>query len=249
MKQSNDVFFLTLIDFLIQTFFFGLLLYVLVKASAANEIRERKQQTASMEILLQKLGVSSITELTDELTKLAPLKQLQGMSEFIQSTENVDEARKAAELIRQAGGAEKFIQETEQDRQAAQLVNTAGGTTALNEKLAKLKKLEEGSGKPPCLYTEVGDRKNVKPLATVIATDGNISFNESNPELEEVLKMIGRPFQSVRSLSLEEFASAFSPITQKKPDCRYTLRFIEKTSLVHARDAARFAFYLNISKN
>jgi hypothetical protein len=45
---------------------------------------------------------------------------------------------------------------------------------------------------------------------------------------------------------MTEFRKAFAPLLLKKPDCRYTLRFVESTRFVYARDAARFAFYLNI---
>ncbi|MEI6335207.1 MAG: hypothetical protein WCS87_11640 [Methylococcaceae bacterium] len=223
MKRSDDVFFFTLIDFLVQVFFFGLLLYVLSQAAQIQAENARHEEEAKIQKLMNATGVSNLAELTDELSKLAPIKELKGVSDFINKAGGLDEAKRMHKVLEDAGGAE-----------------------IITMRLAKLRKLEEGSGKPPCLFNVIGDKKVNKTLAVVVATDTKISFQSSNSDLEEVLRLLGYSYDSVKELSLHEFQKTFAPLLQKSPDCRYTLRFIENTHLVYARDSARFAFYLNI---
>jgi hypothetical protein len=223
MKRSDDVFFFTLIDFLLQVFFFGLLLYVFAQSNQNELEKIRRQDDEVIEKLKIVSGFSNLTELTDILTNLAPMKELKGTSDF----------------IRKAGGLDKVTL-------AVNTVESVGGTEAVAQRLEKLRKLEEGSGKPPCLFSLAGDKKQAKSLATVIATDSTIIFQENNSDLEDTLRQIGRSFESVRELPLAQFRQVFASLLSKRPECRYTLRFREHTSLVHARDAARFSFYLMI---
>jgi hypothetical protein len=228
MKRSDDVFFFTLIDFLLQVFFFGLVLYVLSHAiqmkadkTRRDSEKSRKDDIAAVKRLEVMTGVSNLTELTDLLTNLGPINELKGTADFIS----------------RAGGAEKV-------KAAVKTVEAMGGATAVNEKLAKLRKFEEGAGKPPCLFSQLTDKKVPRPLATVVANDTTISFEGSNPDLEATLALLGRAYPSVRELSLNDFRKAFAPLLSKKPDCRYTLRFRENTKFVFARDAAQSSFYL-----
>lgn len=225
MKRSDDVFFFTLIDFLIQVFFFGLVLFVLNQSVQAAKDEAQKADAENVKKLLVAAGVSSLTELTDELTNLAPLKELKGMSDFISHNGGLTQVNQVNELVRSAGGVQ-----------------------GVKSNLDRLKKLEDGMGKPPCLYDVVGDKKIVKSLATVFATDTSIAFQDESAELTAVLGLLNLRFSNIRELPLEEFRKAFAALAQRKPECRYTLRFIEKTRLVDARDAARFSFYLNIGK-
>ncbi|WLI90405.1 hypothetical protein Q4S45_04590 [Massilia sp. R2A-15] len=225
MKRSDDVFFFTLIDFLVQVFFFGLVLYVLGQSTQANKEREQKEVADQIKKLLDATGVSTITELTDDLTNMAPIDQLKGMADFINRNGGVSAIKNANEVVRDAGGMQN-----------------------LKAGLMRLKKLEDGLGKPPCLFDVVGEKKVVKPLATVVATDTTIEFQSEGDELRKVLELLNVRFSAVRELSLSDFRRTFSPIIQHKSDCRYTLRFLERTRIVDARDAARFAFYLNIEK-
>ena len=232
MKRSDDVFFFTLIDFLVQALFFGLLLFVLGQAAqqesakaleASNQVTKDKE--ARLEKVAQASGFSNLTELLDYLTKLAPVTEFKGIADFLSSSGGIGKAREAVTVVQAAGGPDKF-----------------------KASMDKLRKYEEGTGKPPCLYEVVGDKKVAKILATVIADESIIRFEASNPSLEEALKLVGRSFDSVKFLPLAEFSKTFAPLVQKKADCRYTLKFIETTRFVDARDAARFAFYLNIGK-
>lgn len=168
-------------------------------------------------------GFSNITELLDYLTKLAPVTEFKGIADFLSTAGGMNKAKEAVNAVQAAGGPEK--------------VKTS---------LEKLRRYEEGTGKPPCLYEVVGDKKVAKPIATVIAEDSTIRFESNTPALEDALRLLGRSFESVKSLPLAEFSRTFAPLIQQQPNCRYTLRFVEATRFVDARDAARFAFYLNI---
>lgn len=71
MKKSDDVFLLTLVDLLLQLLFLGLVLFAVNTASGAapainSETAERLQSVADS------TGFSSVTELTDLLTRMAP---------------------------------------------------------------------------------------------------------------------------------------------------------------------------------
>lgn len=225
MRRVDDVFFFTLIDFLVQVFFFGLLVFVVGRASQAEREEKHGQETKQIEDLKKAAGISNLTELTDSLTKLAPVSELKGVADF----------------VRREGGLEKV-------KEATKVVADAGGISKIRENLDRLRKYEEGSGKPPCLFEWVNNKKVSRPLAVVVAGDASIRFESSSAELEGVLKRLGRTYDSVRELPLGEFKKTFGPMVQIQPDCRYTLHFIETTRLVDARDAARFAFYLNINK-
>jgi hypothetical protein len=224
VKRSDDVFFFTLIDFLLQVFFFGLLLYVVARSANVRADHERAARENQIEQVKRAAGVSNLTELTDLLTKLAPIRDLQGTADF----------------IARAGGTEKVMGKVA-------LVDDAGGAENLERKLDKLRKLEEGTGRPPCLFDEVDGKKVVRPLAVVVANDTHIVFQQTNPELEKVLSLLGLQFATVRELPLADFRRTFSTLVAKKPECRYTLTFREQTRFVDARDAARFAFYLSIA--
>jgi hypothetical protein len=238
MKRNNDVYFITLIDLLIQIVFLGLLLYVVAKAGESEKEAQHKSDSESVARLLKATGVSNLTELTDELSKLAPIQELKGTADFIARAGGVNAAGELLKTAQQSGGAAKL-------EAARVLVDRAGG---IDKAAAIIKKFEEGSGKPPCLFTAEKANKSPKVLATISADDTDISFEGTNAELENVLALLGKSYGAVQKLSFQAFASTFSALPRLKPECRYTLRLIERTELVHARDAARFAFYLNISK-
>lgn len=252
MKKSEDIFFFTLIDFLIQACFFGLVLYGLAQHSQQAEKARIKTERETIDKALRGTGVSNLTELTDELTKLAPVKDLRALSEIAKLAGGPEALKKLQEVAAHAGGAEQLaakLAHASEASQASTFIANAGGVDKITASLEKLRKFEEGSGKPPCLFNLVGDKRTARPVATVVASDATIQFKETNPDLDQMLAKIGRTFDDVRELPLAEFARVFALVNQRMPECRYTLRFLEKTSLIHARDAARFSFYLNISKS
>ncbi|WP_348700163.1 hypothetical protein [Duganella fentianensis] len=246
MKKNNDVYFITLIDLLVQVVFLGLLLYVVAEADQEGPATTVEVDRNTVERLLAASGVSNLTELTDELSKLAPVKELKGMADFIQKAGGPDAAKQIVEVVKQAGGAKQLGPYLQDARDAKEMIDKAGG----KEKVAAIiKKAEEGSGKPPCLFTEENGKKIVKPLASIDADNAELVFEATTPELEKVLTQMNTSYAAIRKLTFAEFSSAFAPLTRIKPECRYTLRFIERTNFVHARDAASKVFYLNIVKS
>lgn len=236
MKKSNDVFFFVLVDLLLQAFFFGLLLYVATQAMQSDKDKQAQndaEQLKAHQKQLESNGFSNLTQLLDYLTKLAPANELKGVADFFSNSGGYAKVKEVVQAVQSAGGVDKVIQ-------AVALVKESGGPEKVREGAELLRKA--GLGKPSC--NNEGGRP--KAAATVVATDATLRFEASTPELEQVLALLGVKFDDVRELPLAEFRRVFMPLEAKQPDCRYTLRFIELTNYVSARDAARFTFYLNI---
>lgn len=222
LKRSDNVFLLTLVDFLIQIIFFGLLLFVFY---AENERKNRVAYTAKdVKTAIDAAGVSNIVELNDELSKLAPVR-LKGLNERLGTSRHDPALDSAAQAIAKLGGIDK-----------------------LPDALARLAKLEQGSDKPPCLYDVAGTRKQAKTLASAIGGASTITFQSETPELARLLAARGLAFEQVRSLSLPQFRKLFSRVLTAEPNCRYTLEFRETTRLVDARDTAGQIFYLKVRR-
>ncbi len=81
--RRDDVFFFVLIDFLVQAIFFGLFIFVVYQA----DIKKKQAQSRDA---VDAAGVSDLTELTDELSRLAPLK-LKELNELIKKAGGPDQ--------------------------------------------------------------------------------------------------------------------------------------------------------------
>ncbi len=200
MKQSNDVFFFTLIDFLAQALFFGLMLIVLYKAAHRNEdqaarraAREAQETRAAVQDTLRAAGVSNLTELTDYLTRLSPNRNLRGTADFLDS----------------AGGINRL-------KEAQTIAAAAGGTERLRE---KLKKYDEAYGLHPCRTTHQG--KPV-PIATLELHDEEVVVQRRTKEFDRLLKKLGSSTQeSTSTFSIEAFQTAFAGLRALEPNCRH----------------------------
>src|SRR5262245_962960 len=95
MRRTDDVFFFTLVDFLVQVFFFGLLLFVVAGVSKGEAERKLAKERQELEEIKRAAGVSNLTELTDFLTKMAPVNELRGTSEFISKMGGVEKVKEA----------------------------------------------------------------------------------------------------------------------------------------------------------
>lgn len=223
MRNDDSVFFFTLVDFLLTTLFFGLVLFSIGRKSATEE-REQRAKADIVDSLRKATGISDLTVLTDRLTRLAPLKV----------------AEEAVGLVRKAGGIEEA-------RRALRTVAVAGGTDSVAARLNRLQQ-REGAGKPHCLFVETKGRKEAVPIATVIGTDSTLSFERETPELASVLASVGTDFAHVRVLGPREFRRVFARVLEARPECLYTIDFVERTRYVDARDAARGIFYMRIHR-
>lgn len=258
MKHQDNVFLLTLIDFLFQIIFFGLFIYVAYSAqedpsfrSAVKELQQKfgltsgtkvteamKQLPSSLSDLQdsarelpklkkaqERLGFSNLTELTDELTRMAPIR----------------EVKAATELSKAVGGAANA-------EALAALVKTAGGIDGAKEAIGRY--VKEGVGKPHCLpqIDAQGKVTGARPLATVKAYEDVIVFEALTPELSSVLKALGYDYAAIHTLPLRGFDERFRQMARVLPDCIHSINFVEMTRFVEPRDAARRHFRLAIRK-
>lgn len=224
MRRTDNVFLLTLVDFLVQVIFFGLFVFVVYQASQSARQKQLKADEQSFDSVFETAGVSNITELLDELSKLAPVR-LKGFNTI---------------FGKQGGGGEAEA--------VKRMVEESGGAAGLEARLERLAKLEEGMGKPPCLFETRDGKRQAVALATVIGSATTISFVSSTPQLEKLLAELGLSYGSVRSLGLSQFRRTFRKVIDVHPQCRYTLVFRETTRLVDPRDAAGAYFYLQIRR-
>ena len=213
MRRSDDVFFFTLIDFLLQVFFFGLLLFVVGQHLKYEEERNRETEVKQRDLLLKAAGVSSITELTDRLTKMAPLDRLRGTSDFIARSGGQRAVEAAVAAASAAGGVEK-------------IARLQGQVDAMLDRIAKL----EGWGKVSCIPNiTVNGVIRPKSIATVVITDERVTLQSPTPEMLALLSSHGLAFDAVKALSLASFRSTFAAVVTKQPECRYFLDVLTQT--------------------
>lgn len=222
LQRSDSVFLLTLVDFLIQIIFFGLFVFVVYQTILRRE--KHRYDPALVDRAVAAAGVSNLTELVDELSKLAPVR-LKGFNAALGNESDEAQVKSAAESIREAGGA-------------------AGVSNAMN----RLAKLEHGNGLPACLDETVGGVRRAVTLGIAVGTGSSIEFEAPTPQLSRLLGEIGLDFASARSLSLHDFTRKFYPVLVKHPNCRYTIVLRETTRMVNARDAAGQIFYLKLRR-
>lgn len=221
-QRSDSVFLLTLVDFLVQVIFFGLFIFVVYQAMLQRD--RRRYDPAVVDRAVETAGVSDLTELVDELSKLAPIR-LKGFNATLGNESDEAQVRRAAEAIREAGGA-----------------------AGVSDAMQRLAKLERGSGLPACLDENVGGVRRTVTLATATGTGSGIVFDAPTPQLTRLLDEVGLDFGAVRALGLREFPRVFRRVLTKHPKCRYTIVLRETTRMVGARDAAGQIFYLKLRR-
>lgn len=227
MKRGDDVFFFTLIDFLLQVFFFGLLLYVVSQAFAPKPL-EPDEAKARQE-LLEKAKVSNLTELTDLLSKMVPMDNLRGTAEFISRNGGWEKVKAAHDVAQAAGGVDKV-----KGMQAA--------IAAKELELEGLKGEMRAWGTPSCVYETVGGKTRPKSVAKVRVSDDRIELTDPNDEMQKILGQLGVEFTAVRSLSHDAFRQAFKPLVAQKPHCRYFLEVLARPNLLSSMNVVWSAF-------
>ena len=224
MQRSDNVFMLTLVDFLVQVIFFGLFVFVVYQNMESTRRQRLADAEKHLDAVYDAAGVSNITELTDELGKLAPV----GLKGFNTIWGEQGGGGRAGEL--------------------KSVVEEAGGPDGLKAKLGRLAKLEEGLGKPPCLFELRDGKRQATPLAAVVASADTITFTANTPALQPLLDKLGLTYDGVKSMGLAQFRRTFRRVVELQPDCRYSLLFRETSRLVDPRDAAGAYFYLMIRR-
>ncbi len=77
---------------------------------------------------------------------------------------------------------------------------------------------------------------------TVLARGHTLTVTERLPQLTDILPSAGGPVP--QTLSPEAFTQKFKPLLKLKPQCRYFVRFQERTELVAPRKAVDGVFYM-----
>ena len=219
-KHNEDVFFFTLIDFLIQILFFGLVIYV---ASASASLLSKSTTTQidlkSVAIVNRWTSTSSIPELA-KLLKDHPNPPTP-FSDWIPliSTRKLDDV-----IIKLA------------------YVEARGGISKIDGQLAKAAR---ALGKPSCV-TGDEDRGKATFIADFILSDDRIEIiGAPAPQfmaiLEEDLKV---KLEEIRSLPLEKFRELFSPVIINHSDCRYYVKIKETTKLRAPRESVQSVFLI-----
>lgn len=219
MKRRDDsVFFFTIVDFLVVSIFLGLVLFMLKRDGSDTELGRANTEIKRLEELAKKSGAGNVRELTDRLSRLGPVSDIE------HKYKQLDSAGGIAELLK-----------------TQTVVAELGGRDSVQKVMSKLGR--DGVGLPPCLADTVNGRRNIRRLAAVVADDSTLRFTGTNPSLDTVLATLGRSYASVEHLSFAAFRRAFDPLLARRPDCRYSLRLIERTHMVYARDALTGVFY------
>lgn len=222
MKRDDSVFFFTLVDFLVTTLFFGLVLYAMAGDASAATVTKNNEEAFAVKRIVGATGVSDLTELTDRLTRLGPIKDIEQTKAYVDST----------------GGLVKL-----QEIQA--LVRAAGGLDSLSVAMVKLRR-QEGYGKPPCRFVMGSDgRKSPTDIARARATDSTISLITRFPAFDSLVTKLGIVLPPGGVFTLSEFRREFARIPEMEPNCRYWIEFVEQTRYVDARDSAYTAFSLH----
>lgn len=207
MKQSDDVFFFTLIDFLVQVFFFGLLLFVVSQAIGTKKEVQRAEESLKLDAVIKSAGVSNIAELQDYLTKLAPLQNLQGTADFISRLGGPEKAKEAMALVVAAGGVEELK--------------------------VKVKKYDEAYGLPPCFKDELNGRTVPRTLAVLRVEDSAIEILRTSPDLDRLLAEAGLSAVNLGRMSLDEFRSRFAPVKARSPSCAHFVEVKVATQFIN----------------
>lgn len=100
MKQSEHVLYITLIDFLLQLLFLGLVIGVIYSAHQPSkaELNESKKIDSAFKKIKELTGISDLTVLTDELTRLGPLSE---------AAKKISKFEKINPTIEKLGGVEE----------------------------------------------------------------------------------------------------------------------------------------------
>ncbi|MDB5791209.1 MAG: hypothetical protein JWQ80_1233 [Massilia sp.] len=226
-KRSDNVFLLTLVDFLLQIIFVGLFAYALVTA-----INTKRDATAM-----------SIAKRLGNLDEAQLRKLLKALAELPDVGRALSDGREIKELLAKHG-ISNFVElddtlsrmvpadQVAEVKQIHDVIRAAGGVEAAKKAVSYY---VNGVGKPHCLYTD--DKRNAVPLATLTAYDDHITIDGTTAELKKVLAEIGEDPAQVADMPLPAFTKVFSKLANRYPNCIHSVRFRENTNLVYARNA------------
>lgn len=107
MKRGDDVFLLTLIDLLLQLLFVGLLVSAAdaaLREKPAEQIVLAPETVARLDSIAKAQGFANVDSLTDELTRLAPVRELRRLAGISSSAGGVDSLKSLVEKAQRGSG-------------------------------------------------------------------------------------------------------------------------------------------------
>jgi hypothetical protein len=127
IKKNNDTFLLTLVDFLMQILFFSL--FVFVAYQAMKQSKDRDNDPSKIQEVVQAAGVSNLTELNDELSKLAPIG-LKGLNARLNKDGNATDINKVLAKLDQGTDKPPCLFDMVGDKKQARALGTLVGTNS-----------------------------------------------------------------------------------------------------------------------
>lgn len=227
--RQNDVFLLTLVDFLFQIIFFGFFAFAV---SVAADSGEWKSAAVAFEA---KFKGQSPTDVAAVIATMPPnIAELQSALADVPQVDRLQKHFGASDLTKLTDELTRMAPANEL-RSTTKLIQKAGGVEKANEAIDRY--LKSGIGKPACLISE-NSKSRAKPLATLLGYEDHLEFQAQTPELAVVLAKMQLTYNEVQSLSLVQFRQVFSRLGSLYPECMHTFDLVEKTRYVEPRDAA-----------
>jgi len=226
-KRGDNVFLLTLVDFLLQIIFVGLFAYALITAintqrdAAALDIAKHLSHLDEEQLHRLLEALAKTPDVGRALSDGHDIKKLltkHGISDFVELDDTLSRMVPASQVA--------------EVKQIHDVIRAAGGVAAAKKAISYY---VNGVGKPHCLYA--ADNHRAVPLATLTAYDDHITIDGVTADFKRVLTEIGEDPAQVADMSLPAFTRAFSKLANRYPNCMHSVRFRENTDLVHARNA------------
>jgi hypothetical protein len=234
-EKSQQSLYVTLVDFLIQLLFLGLLMSVIyavneaqADATQADVQKERDELKIAIERLHQATGTSDLAEVQKrvlQLTRIQPLLGVQSAAEWSEL-----EGR-----LREAGPLNQALSRASEAKAISQFVDAAGGIQ--NARRVLEEQVKKGQFKPAC-------EDNIAKIAVLRAHADHLTVDAPlSAAFLRLLEQLKVDASRVSRMTFDEFSQAFRPILTLYPDCRFNVTVIEYTPFKKPRDVVRQFFY------
>ncbi len=228
LKRNDHFFLFTLIDFLLQCIFVGLITAFLLAP------KDKPNQSIPSELIekIKQIGISNVTELIKTASKLVPIDKLMSLlneyknieeltelTVILKSVRNIDELKRIAILLKE----KQSIEELESAVKVYEKIGVEGSKAILETHEDKLKNiLKNLRGLPPCFKTDDG---KTNPLFTIHSNNGFYEVTIITNAGEEVAITTGLNFVVGRKYSATEFSKLGMAIKLKYPNCNNAVTY------------------------
>ncbi len=218
MRQTEHVLYITLIDFLLQLLFLGLVLSVIYYASQpdTNQLDEMRADARQASQLKKLTGISNFTELTDELTRLGPLRE---------ARRDLEEYRKISDTVKKIGGVESVSKVL-----TSHVSKIGQGRPSCLENGAKLTTFDafvdriEHRGKISSEFIKILNENNIdsEKITSMSLDEFKIIFStiDSSSRKKECIYNVNLIEHSYNTKPRDAVRAIFSPNITKAPDAK-----------------------------